>query len=167
MKAAGSSQRDFKRYFNVAALILVIAVLGLEVLGIMSAAPAAPTKYAEMTLSVLPPNYLPAGDSQHAVFAPTNFTVYRGQIVNVTVLNYDPSPDSFYSPGLGVNSIFSPATPQGLPSVSHFQFMANSTGSFEFWCGFCHTMTGVYSWGGQTLNPGQPDMLKGYVTVLS
>jgi hypothetical protein len=120
-----------------------------------------------MTLSVLPPNYQPAGGSQHAVFAPTNFTVHSGQIVNVTVLNYSPSPDSFYSPGLGVNFMFNPATPQGVPSVSHFQFIANSTGAFEFWCGYCHTLTGQYVWGGQTLNPGQPDLLKGYVTVLS
>jgi len=167
METSGSKQRDYKRYFSVTLVILVIGVLGLEVLGIENAAPAAATKYAELTMSVLPPNYQPAGDSQHAVFAPTNFTVYRGQIVNVTILNYSPSPDSFYSPGLGVNFMFNSATPQGVPSVSHFQFIANSTGAFEFWCGFCHTMTGQYSWGGQTLNPGQPDLLKGYVTVLS
>lgn len=167
MKTSGSNHRDYKRYFNVAVVILVIGVLGLEVVGIMSAAPAAPTKYANLTLSVLPPNYNPVGGSQHAVFAPTNFTVSRGQMVNVTVLNYDASPDSFYSPGLGVNFMFISATPQGVPSVSHFQFMVNSTGTFEFWCGYCHTMTGMYSWRGQTLMPGQPDMLKGYVTVLS
>lgn len=161
------SKRDYKKYFSVTLVILVIAVLALQVVGIENTAPAAPAKYAQMTMSVLPPNYQPAGSSQHAVFAPTNFTVHSGQIVNVTVLNYSPSSDSFYSPGLGVNFMFNPATPQGVPSVSHFQFIANSTGAFEFWCGYCHTMTGMYSWGGQTLMPGQPDLLKGYVTVLS
>lgn len=167
MDTSGSNRRNYRQYFNVTVVVVVIAVLGLEAVGVMNATPAAPTKYAHLTLSVMPPNYQPVGGSQHAVFAPTNFTVHQGQIVNVTVLNYGPSPDSFSSPGLGVNFVFNGATPEGLPSVSHFQFIANSTGVFEFWCGYCHTMTGAYSWGGQTLNPGQPDMLKGYVTVMS
>lgn len=167
MERTPRSAPDYRRYFNVTVVILTIAVLGVEVLGIMNARPATPTKYAQLTMSVLPPNYQPAGDYQHAVFAPTNFTVYRGQIVNVTVINYEQMPDSLTSPALGVNLIFSPATPQGVPSVSHFQFIMNSTGTFEYWCGFCHTAAGQYVWAGHPLNPGQPDLMKGYVTVLS
>jgi len=167
METQGSDHRKYRRYFNATAIVLLIGVLGLELLSIANTLPPTPTKNAQLTLSVLPPNYNPPGESQHAIFAPTNFTVYRGQIVNVTILNYTPMGESFTSPALGVNFMFSPAAPQGTPSVSHFQFIANSTGAFEFWCGFCHTVTGQYSWGGQGLSPGQPDLLKGYVTVLS
>jgi heme/copper-type cytochrome/quinol oxidase subunit 2 len=167
METRGTEHRNYRRYFTATMVVLVIAVLGIELVSIANTLPSAPTKYAELTLNVLPSNYQPAGDYQHAVFAPTNFTVYQGQIVNVTVLNYSPSMDSFTSPSLGVNIMFNPASPQGTPSMAHFQFVANSTGSFEFWCGLCHTANGQYSWGGKALNPGQPDMLKGYVTVLS
>lgn len=167
MDTGGRNGRNHKTYFTATSVILIVAVLGLTILRIESIAPAVPTKYAHLTLSVLPPSYQPVGDSQHAVFAPTNFTVHQGQIVNVTILNYDQSPDSFNSPGLGVTFVFTPASAEGIPSVSHFQFTARTNGTFSFWCGFCHTATGQYAWMGHSLTPGQPDLLKGTLTVLN
>ncbi len=104
----------------------------------------------------------------HDTVIPANFAVYMGQIVNLTVVNYDEGPHTFTSPGLGVNFQIPGHVSAGVPSVSHFQFAATKAGVFRWWCSLpCDTGQG--GWAMTTGSDGQPDkigFMSGFVTVL-
>ena len=99
-------------------------VLGMEIENIMK--PASPTigltnaKYADITLTVIGGSTLGPDNKTHDAFVPCNFTVYAGQIINLTVVNYDNSQHSFTSPSLNVNFLITASQEIGVPSVSHF-----------------------------------------------
>ena len=93
-----------------------------------------PAKYASVTITAIPDLELGSDNQTHDAFTPSNFTVYVGQTVNLTLVNYDDMPHSFTSPSLGVNFMIPPASSDGVPSVSHYQFTVTKAGDYRFWC---------------------------------
>ena len=70
----------------------------------------------------------------HDAFQGGDFSVKAGQLVTVTVANYDTSPHSFNSPSLGVNETI-PAGGPKTPHVVKFTFKAPSTaGAYQWFC---------------------------------
>ena len=63
-----------------------------------------------------------------------DFTAKAGQMVTVTVSNYDSAPHSYTSPELGLN-VTIPAGTEKVPHTMTFKFKAPSTaGSYEWFC---------------------------------
>jgi len=70
----------------------------------------------------------------HDAFLPANFSVEAGDVVNVTVYNYDDMPHTFTSSGLGTNETIA-AGSEEKPSKTTFTFDAPSkAGSYEWLC---------------------------------
>ena len=166
---------NFPRVFAYAAIIMV--VLAAVVLGLIvgynlktttTSATSPPTANADVTLIVQGSWVLGPDGNLHDAFAPCNFTVYAGQIVNLTVMSYDSGEHSFTSPALGVNFQILPTNTTGVPAISHFQFTAPSAGAYRWYCSYpCDTDAG--GWAMTTGSDGQPDQIGymgGYVTVL-
>ncbi len=158
----------------VAAFIVVM--LAAVVLGMVVGYDLKPTtatvshtaKYADITLVVQGDSTLGPDGQLHDTFAPCNFTVYVGQIVNLTVVNYDNGQHSFTSPTLNVNFQIPGSQVNGVPSVSQFQFTETQSGVYRWWCTVpCDTDSG--GWAMTTGSDGQPDQIGfmgGFVTVL-
>ncbi len=157
------------------ALLVVVLFAGIAVGFVSEAslgqAPSKPPKYADITLiseghegGMLGPD-----NKTHDTIMPSNFTVYVGEIVNLTIINYDEGPHTFTSPGLGVNFKFPGTKGNGVPPVSYFQFEATKPGVF-FW--YCNTPCdkGQGGWAmtsGPNGEQAQPGYMAGYVTVLN
>jgi plastocyanin len=105
----------------------------------------------------------------HSAFIPCNFTVYVGQTVNLTVINYDNEQHTFTSPELGVNFFIPERISPSAPSVSHFQFTPTKAGIFRWWCAIkCDTAAGEWAMTtGKDGGTGQLGFMAGYVTVLT
>jgi plastocyanin len=104
----------------------------------------------------------------HDTMMPSNFTVYVGQTVGLTFINYDEGPHSFTSTDLGVNFIIPGRTATSVPSVSHFQFTPTKAGVFRWWC-LIACDTGQGGWAmttGTDGGIGQLGFMAGYVTVM-
>ena len=70
----------------------------------------------------------------HDAYLPANFTVEAGDVVHVTVYNYDDMPHSFTAPGLGVNKEIA-AGSEEKPVKTTFTFHApQKAGSYEWLC---------------------------------
>lgn len=104
----------------------------------------------------------------HDTIMPSNFTVYVGQTVELTFINYDEGPHTFTSQGLGVNFQYPGAKSDGVPSVTHFQFTATKAGVFRWYCALpCDGGQGGWAMTtGSDAQPGQLGFMGGYVTVL-
>ena len=104
----------------------------------------------------------------HDAFTPCNFTVYAGQEVNLTIINYDNGEHSFTGPSLGVNFVVPPSNETGVPTVSNYQFTEATVGVYRWYCTYtCDTDAG--GWDMTTGSDGQPDQIGymgGFVTVL-
>ena len=104
----------------------------------------------------------------HDAFTPCNFTVYAGQEVNLTIINYDNDEHSFTSPSLGVNFVVPPSNETGVPSVSNYQYNEATAGVYRWHYTYpCGTDGG--GWDMTTGSDGQPDQIGyigGFVTVL-
>ena len=95
---------------KVVVAAFIVVVLAAIVLGMVigydlkpASTPVSGTaKYADVTLVVQSDLTLGPDNQTHDTFVPCNFTVYAGQIVNLTVVNYDNAPHSFTSPTLNV-----------------------------------------------------------------
>lgn|SRR5487761_1533492 len=104
----------------------------------------------------------------HDAFTPTNFTVYVGETVNLTVYNYDMLAHSITSNALGVSFQIPSAMADGVPSMSHFQFKATASGVFRWWCAVpCDQPTMWAMTTGSDGQMGQLGYMGGYVTVAS
>jgi len=125
-------------------------------------------KYADITLVVQSDLTLGPDNQTHDTFVPCNFTVYAGQVVNLTVVNYDNGEHSFTSPTLNVDFQISGSQINGVPEISHFQFTETQSGVYRWWCTKpCDTDSG--GWAMTTGSDGQPDQIGfmgGFVTVL-
>jgi plastocyanin len=133
----------------VAAFIVVILaaiVLGMVIgydLKPASTTVSSTTKYADVTLVVQSDLTLGPDNRTHDTFVPCNFTVYAGQTVNLTVVNYDNAPHSFTSPTLNVAFQIPGSQTNGVPAVSHFQFTETQSGVYRWWCSIpCDTDSG-------------------------
>lgn len=155
---------------------LIVVMLALVVLGMIIGYDLKPSttsvsgtaKYAYVTLVVQGDLTLGPDGKLHDTIVPCNFTVYAGQIVNLTVINYDNGQHSFTSTTLNVNFQFAVSQTNGVPAVSHFQFTPTQAGVYRWWCSDpCDTAAG--GWAMTTGNDGQPDQIGfmgGFVTVL-
>jgi plastocyanin len=125
-------------------------------------------KYADITLTVQSDLTLGPDNNTHDSFVPCNFTVYAGQIVNLTVVNYDRVQHSFTSTTLNVNFQIPASQENGVPSISQFQFTPTQAGVYRWYCNMpCDTDSG--GWAMTTGSDGQPDQIGymgGFVTVL-
>lgn len=123
-------------------------------------------KSADVTVSVVADLRAGSDNQTHDTFVPSNLTVYEGQTVNITFVNYDDMPHSFTSTALGVNFQIPGSESDGVPSVTHYSFTASKAGVYRYWC-----ITPCDQWA-MAADPvdGQPGMvgfMGGFVTVLA
>ena len=167
------SNDDFSK---IVWLAFVIVLLAAGVLGLIigynikpSTTVARTPKTADITLVVQGDVKLGPDGKLHDAFTPCNFTVYAGQEVYLTIVNYDNGEHTFTSPSLGVNFIVPPSNETGVPTVSNFQFNETTAGVYRWYCAYpCDTDAG--GWAMTTGSDGQPDQIGymgGFVTVLS
>ncbi len=166
---------DLSRKYVIVAFAVVImaaAVLGMAIESTtkpVQTSNSVSAPYADVTLAVHGDLALGPDNQTHDAFVPCNFTVYAGQIVNLTVFNYDTMPHSFTSTTLNVNFQIPESTTNGVPSIGHFQFNAAQAGVYRWWCALpCDSDAG--GWAMTTGNDGQPGQIGymgGFVTVLN
>lgn len=107
----------------------------------------------------------------HDTMYPENLTVFVGEKVNITFINFDEGPHTFTSPDLGVNFAISGAVnaSAGIPSVTHDVLTAAKPGVFFWYCAILCDGGGNH-WA-MTKGPHgeltQPGYMGGYVTILS
>ncbi|HMK95716.1 MAG TPA: cupredoxin domain-containing protein [Candidatus Limnocylindrales bacterium] len=162
---------------KIAWLALVVVVSAAVVLGLIigydlrpaSTAFSRTPKTADITLVVQGDVKLGPDGKLHDAFTPCNFTVYAGQEVDLTIVNYDNGEHTFTSPSLGVNFTVPPSNVTGVPTVSNFQFNETTVGVYRWYCTYpCDTDAG--GWAMTTGSDGQPDQIGymgGFVTVLA
>ena len=153
-------------------VVILAAVVVGAIIGYNFKSPTITTasvpKTADITLVVQSDVKLGPDGLLHDAFTPCNFTVYAGQEVDLTVINYDNGEHSFTSTSLGVNFVVPPSNETGVPTVSNFQFNETTAGVYRWWCVYpCDTDAG--GWAMTTGSDGQPDQIGymgGFVTVL-
>ena len=125
---------------------------------------ALPAKTVDIATTVIPDVKLGADGATHDAFNPTNFTVYVGQTVNLTIINYDDMPHTFSSTALGVSFNVPGSTQAGVPSVVHYQFTVDKAGVYRWWCATpCDSWAMSSGFDGQL---GQIGYMGGFVSVL-
>jgi uncharacterized cupredoxin-like copper-binding protein len=154
-----------------AVVVLAAVVLGLVIgydLKPASTAVSGTAKYADVTMLVQSDLTLGPDNKTHDSFVPCNFIVYAGQIVNLTVVNYDNGAHSFSSPTMNVAFQIPGSQTNGVPAVSHFQFTETQAGVYRWWCNVpCDTDAGGWAMTtGSDGQPGQIGFMGGFVTVL-
>jgi len=172
---AGSNSLRAFVLISFALIIIASAVLGIVIesnvktTSTLSQTPPSPTaQYADVTMVVQGDLALGPDNQTHDAFVPCNFTVYTGQTVNLTIVNYDNMPHSFNCPALNVDFQATPSTTLGVPSVSHFQFAEPTAGIYRWWCTDpCdNDRNGWAMTTGRDGQPGQIGFMGGFVTVL-
>ena len=161
---------------SVVVAAFIVVVLAAVFLGAIAGYDLKPTtstvsgtaKYADVTLVVQSDLTLGPDNQTHDSFVPCNFTVYAGQVVNLTVVNYDDGQHSFTSPTLNVDFQIPGSQIDGVPSVSVFQFTEANSGVYRWWCTVpCDTDSGGWAMTtGSDGQPGQIGFMGGFVTVL-
>jgi plastocyanin len=158
---------------TIAALVLVL-IVGLAAgygVGTLSSGAHVVGQHADITIVVEghAGGSLGPDGKTHDTMMPSNFTVYVGQTVDLTFINYDEGPHSFTSTDLGVNFMIPGRTTAGVPSVSHAQFTPTKAGVFRWWCAVpCDAGQGGWAMTtGADGGIGQLGFMAGYVTVLS
>lgn len=157
---------------NQVGIIIAVLVIGL-VIGYGIAVAASPpqqkvssvaAKSADITLTIIPDVKLGPDGQMHDAFNPANFTVYVGQTVNLTIINYDTMSHTFTSSSLGISFNAPGATKDGVPTVMHYQFTVTKEGLYRWWCA-----TPCDAWAMSTGSDGQigqKGYMGGFVNVL-
>ena len=168
------SGSDFSKIFWLA---FAVAILAIGVLGIIigynlkpAATPVSTApKPADVTLTVQGAVKMGPDGQLHDAFTPSNFTVYAGQLVDLTIISYDSGEHTFTSTSLGANFMVPASNATGIPSVSNFQFTAASAGVYRWYCADpCDTVAGSWAMtNGSDGQPGQIGYMGGFVTVLN
>lgn len=72
----------------------------------------------------------------HDTYIPANLHVKVGELVKVTVTNYDEGPHTFSAPQIGVSASIPGATnaDKGIPSKTTFTFVVKKAGKFRWYC---------------------------------
>jgi len=167
---------NFPKAFAAAAIIVVLlavgvlgTIIGYNLKPLTTVNGQAPIQTADITLVVQSDVKLGPDGQLHDAITPCNFTVYAGQEVNLTVVNYDNGEHSFTSSTLGVNFVIPPSNVTGVPTVSNFQFNESKYGVYRWYCNFpCDSDSG--GWAMTTGSDGQPDQIGfmgGFVIVLA
>ena len=158
---------------QVTALLAILAIVLSGALGfyfatitVAAAQNTAAPSHASVTITAIADLRMGPDNDTHDTFVPSNFTVYTGQTVDLTLVNYDDMPHSFTSPSLGVDFAIPPALGDGVPSVTHYQFTVSQSGSFRYYC-----VTPCDEWA-MGIDPtdgkiGMLGFMGGYVNVLS
>ncbi len=165
---------DISKSFAVAAVVIVVLatlVLGMVIGQNLKSSPKGTVisaKFADITLVVKGDLSLGSDNKTHDTFVPCNFTIYSGQVVNLTTVNYDDMPHSFTSPTLGIDFQIPSSQTIGVPAVSHFQFSESKAGAYRWWCADpCDLDAGGWAMTtGSDGQPGQIGFMGGFVTVL-
>jgi plastocyanin len=151
----------------ILAAVVVGTIMGYNLKPTTTSVSSAP-KTADITLVVQSDVKLGPDGLLHDAFTPCDFTVYAGQEVNLTIINYDNGEHSFTSSSLGVNFVVPPSNETGIPTVSNFQFNETTAGVYRWYCTYpCDMDAG--GWAMTTGSDGQPDQIGymgGFVTVL-
>lgn len=155
------------------ALLVVALVVGLGI-GYAGAGafPAGSTTPKPATITMVSEGHeggsLASDGKTHDTIMPASFTVYVGQQVNLTVINYDEGPHTITSPTLGINFQFPGAKAAGVPSVTSFTFTATKAGSYLWYCALpCDKGQGGWAMTqGANGSPAQIGFMAGYITVL-
>jgi len=155
---------------NSALVILFVLSLTVSLQPTLAQTPT-PGKYANITLVVKgsQDGLIGPDGKTHSAFIPCNFTVYVGQIVNLTIINYSNEQHSFTSTELGVNFFIPEHVSSTVPSVSNFQFTPTKIGIFRWWCALkCDIDRGAWAMTtGRDRGIGQIGFMAGYVTVIN
>jgi len=156
-------------------LAFVVLLLAAGVLGLIIGYDLKPAATVSKTLNTADITLVVQGDVElgpdgnlHDAFTPCNFTVYTGQEVDLTIVNYDSGEHTFTSPSLGVNFIVPPSNETGVPTVSNYQFTEATPGVYRWYCTYpCDTDSGGWAMTtGSDGQPGQIGYMGGFVTVL-
>jgi len=167
------SSNDLSKVMWMAVIVVLLAtaVLGMIIgynLKPASTSTSATPKTADITLVVQGDVKLGPDGNLHDAFTPCNFTVYAGQLVDLTIVNYDNGEHSFTSPSLGVNFPVPGTNETGAPTVSTYQFTEATAGVYRWYCTYpCDTDSG--GWAMTTGSDGQPcqiGYMGGFVMVL-
>lgn len=137
----------FGRYAGLsilAALALVLALIGIDVAAISATATTAPrpiitkqvvkvngtTQVANTIYMSVSPGIKPGPDGKlHDAFSVTSFEVHAGQPVKLVIDNTDNAVHSITSPGAGVNIIVRPGT-------HTYMLLVAKTGVFQWYCNY-------------------------------
>lgn len=170
---------------NALASILIVASLAIGLVagyygGVYTTPPAQtntvtpgnPAKFANVAL-VIKDGIMNGTDKQlHDVFAPSNVTVYLGQTVSLTFINFDTGNHSFTSTSLGINkviygaSVNSNGSPNGYSTTTTLQFTPTKTGLYRWWCAIpCDSWAMAID--SKDGNPGMIGYMGGFVIVLA
>lgn len=166
------SHDRFSKFVWVALVVVILAAVLLGMVIESNLRPATivsgTPKYDSVAMVVQGGWKLGSTGIFHDAFVPCNFTVYSGQIVNLTVLSFDTGNHSFTSPTLGVNFQIPGGNVTGVPTVSNFQFTVSTPGVYRWYCAIpCDTGAGGWAMStGTDGQPGQIGYMGGVVTVL-
>lgn len=111
----------------------------------------------------------------HDTIMPENITVFVGQEVDLTVINYDEGPHSITSTtlvtssGTGIDLSIPGRTALGVPSVTNFPaFTPTQAGTYLWKCITpCDAGQGYWAMGGPSGTNPVPGFMAGYMIVLS
>ncbi|MEM0117358.1 MAG: hypothetical protein QXX17_00370 [Conexivisphaerales archaeon] len=153
-------------YVIITVVLFAGLLIGYSLAQFGSPAPQGTTKVksADITLTIIPDVKLASDGQMHDAFNPVNMTVFTGQLVNLTIINYDTMSHTFTSPSLGVSFNAPPAQKDGVPTVVHYQFTVSKPGIYRWWCA-----TPCDSWAmsaGSDGQVGQIGYMGGFVTAL-
>jgi hypothetical protein len=97
-----------------------------------------------------------------------NFSVKKGQLVTVTVYNFDEGPHTITSKALGLNVPIAGATNEekGIPSKKVFSFTPKKAGSFRWFCSVpCDAGQHYWAMAKTKQGIGRDGYMAGHITV--
>ena len=97
-----------------------------------------------------------------------NFSIERGQLVTVTVYNYDEGPHTITNKALGLNVTIPGAKDEvkGVPSKTIFSFTAKKVGTFRWHCALpCDKGQGYWAMNVTKAGMGRDSFMAGSITV--
>lgn len=94
--------------------------------------------------------YAATDNDTHDAFTPSDFAVYSGQTVNLTIVNYYNMPHSLTSTTLGGNFNVPGNTKDGVPAIVHYQFKVDKPSAHRWWYAVpCDQASGDVDWKGR------------------
>jgi plastocyanin len=97
-----------------------------------------------------------------------NFSVKKGQLVTVTVYNFDEGPHTITNKALGLNVKIPGAKneEQGIPSKTVFSFTPKKAGMYRWYCSLpCDKGQGYWAMAVSKKGIGRDGYMAGYITV--
>lgn len=159
----GFSNMLQSRLLKVGAIIAVVAAIALVVAACAGNQSAPPKAYITLVSEGHEGGSLGPDGLKHDTIIPADFTVYAGQTVELSAVNYDEGAHTITNPALGIDFQFPGAKSDGVPSVTQFQFTPTKAGVYQWYCRLpCDLGQGGWA----MTNGGQPGFMAGNITVL-